>query len=81
MSGLLGSLADKSWTQVLLVLPFVILGGVLLAMTGRALDALSLGEAQATSLGVNIARLSAMVVAGTAASRAARSSRSTSPRI
>ena len=68
MSWLLGSLADKSWTQVLLVLPFVILGGAVLAMTGRALDALSLGEAQAASLGVNIARLSAMVVAGTALS-------------
>ena len=68
MSWLLGSLADKSWTQVLLVLPFVIAGGVLLAMTGRALDALSLGEAQAASLGVNIARLSAMVVVGTALS-------------
>ena len=68
MSWLLGSLADKSWAQVLLVLPFVIAGGALLAMTGRALDALSLGEAQAASLGVNIARLSAMVVAGTALS-------------
>jgi iron complex transport system permease protein len=68
MSWLLGSLADKSWTQVFLVLPFVILGGALLAMTGRALDALSLGEAQAQSLGINIARLSAMVVAGTALS-------------
>ena len=68
MSWLLGSLADKSWTQVLLVLPFVAMGGALLAMTGRALDALSLGEAQAASLGVHIARLSAMVVAGTALS-------------
>jgi iron complex transport system permease protein len=68
MTWLLGSLADKSWTQVLLVLPFVIAGGAALAMTGRALDALSLGEAQAASLGINIARLSAMVVAGTALS-------------
>ena len=68
MSWLLGSLADKSWTQVFLVLPFVIVGGAVLAMTGRALDALSLGEAQAASLGVNIVRLSAMVVAGTALS-------------
>ena len=68
MSWLLGSLADKSWTQVFLVLPFVIAGGAALAMTGRALDALSLGEAQAASLGINIARLSAMVVAGTALS-------------
>jgi iron complex transport system permease protein len=68
MSWLLGSLADKSWTQVQLVLPFVIVGGGLLALTGRALDALSLGEAQAQSLGVHPARLAALVVAGTALS-------------
>jgi iron complex transport system permease protein len=68
MSWLLGSLADKSWTQVQIVLPFVIVGGALLALTGRALDALSLGEAQAQSLGVNLARLAALVVAGTALS-------------
>ena len=54
MNWLLGSLADKSWTQVWLVLPFVVVGGALLATTGRALDALSLGEAQAQSLGVDL---------------------------
>ncbi len=68
MSWLLGSLADKSWTQVLLVLPFAAAGCALLAMTGRALDALSLGEAQAQSLGINLLRLTALVVAGTALS-------------
>jgi iron complex transport system permease protein len=66
MSWLLGSLADKSWTQVVLVAPFALIGAVLLAMTGRALDALSLGEAQAQSLGVDLTRLAALVVAGTA---------------
>ncbi|HET7084855.1 MAG TPA: iron ABC transporter permease [Rhizomicrobium sp.] len=68
MSWLLGSLADKSWTQVLLVLPFVLAGGGLLAVTGRALDALSLGEVQAQSLGVHPVRLAALVVGGTALS-------------
>jgi len=68
MNWILGSLADKSWTQVLLVLPFVVVGAGLLAMTGRALDALSLGEAQAQSLGVNLTRLAALVVGGTALS-------------
>jgi iron complex transport system permease protein len=51
MTWLLGSLADKSWSQVLLVLPFVIAGGLVLAMTGRALDALSLGERKPPALG------------------------------
>jgi iron complex transport system permease protein len=50
MNWLLGSLADKSWNQVWLILPFVLVGCALLATTGRALDALSLGETQAESL-------------------------------
>lgn len=66
MSWLLGSIADKSWNQVLLVLPFAMAGCLLLALTGRGLDALSLGEAQAQSLGVDPRRLGALTVAGTA---------------
>lgn len=66
MNWLLGSLADKSWAQVWLVVPFVLVGGVLLATTGRALDALSLGEAQAESLGVDLNRLRIAAIAGTA---------------
>jgi iron complex transport system permease protein len=68
ISWILGSLADKSWAQVWLVLPFALAGAALLATTGRSLDALSLGEAQAQSLGVNPVRLAALVVAGTALS-------------
>src|SRR6185437_1601918 len=68
MQWLLGSLADKSWTQVLLVLPFALAGCLLLAFTGRALDALSLGEIQAEGLGVNLTTLAGLVVAGTALS-------------
>jgi len=68
MSWLLGSIADKSWTQVWLVLPFAAVGAVLLAATGRALDALTLGEAQAQSLGIDVRQLAALVVAGTALS-------------
>jgi iron complex transport system permease protein len=66
MNWLLGSLADKSWNQVWLILPFVLVGCVLLATTGRALDALSLGETQAESLGINLTRLRVAAIAGTA---------------
>lgn len=66
MNWLLGSLADKSWTQVWLILPFVVVGCALLATTGRALDALSLGEVQAESLGVDLTRLRIAAIAGTA---------------
>jgi iron complex transport system permease protein len=68
MSWLLGSIADKSWTQVWLVVPFAVAGTLLLAVTGRALDALTLGEAQAESLGIDVRRLALFVVAGTALS-------------
>jgi iron complex transport system permease protein len=66
MTWLMGSLADRSWNHVWLVLPFVVVGcGVLLA-TGRSLDALSLGEIQAQSLGINLNRLRALALLGTA---------------
>ena len=66
MNWLLGSLADKSWPQLWLLLPFVIIGGTMLGTTGRALDALSLGEAQAQSLGINLNRLRLVIIFGTA---------------
>ena len=66
MNWLLGSLADKSWTQVYLVLPFIAIGLALLAGTGGALDALTLGETSAQSLGVNLGRLRVLAILGTA---------------
>ena len=63
---LMGSLANSSWNDIVLVLPFILGGCALLAVTGRALDALSLGEAQAESLGIDLRRLNLMALAGTA---------------
>ena len=63
---LLGSLDDRSWNHVELILPFVALGIAMLATTGRALDALALGEAQARSLGIDLDRLRVLVILGTA---------------
>ncbi|MET0291214.1 MAG: iron ABC transporter permease [Steroidobacteraceae bacterium] len=63
---LLGSLADKSWDHVLLGAPFILVGVALLLGTGRALDALALGELQARSLGVDLGRLRLRVIVGTA---------------
>jgi iron complex transport system permease protein len=71
---LMGSLADKSWDHVLLAAPFMLVGLGLLLGTGRALDALSLGEVQAESLGVDLRRLRLLVLAGTALSVGAATS-------
>lgn len=66
MSWLMGSLADRSWDHVRLALPFISIGAALLLITGRALDALSLGESQAESLGINIGHIRFLALAGTA---------------
>ena len=63
---LMGSLADRSWDHVLLAAPFLLSGLLVLAATGRALDALSLGEQQAISLGINLRHLRWQVLLGTA---------------
>lgn len=61
---LMGALTDRSWADVQLAAPLIALGMVLLAFTARALDALTLGEAAARSLGIDPARLQWLVVAG-----------------
>ena len=66
MTWLMGSFADRSWDHVVLVAPFIIAGCGMLAFTGRALDALSLGEMQAESLGIDLQRLRLLALLGTA---------------
>ncbi len=66
MTWLMGSLADRSWDHVILVTPFILLGCAMLLFTARGVDALTLGEAQAHSLGINIGRLYFLAVFGTA---------------
>jgi iron complex transport system permease protein len=63
---LMGSLADRSLTQVWLAAPPIVAGMALLLLLGRALDALTLGEDAARSLGIDVARTRLALVAGTA---------------
>lgn len=63
---LLGSLADRSLEHVLIALPFMLFGWVLLLTVGRALDALSLGEDVAVSLGFHLSAVRLRIVLGTA---------------
>ena len=65
---MMGSLTDRSLTQVWLAAPLMLLGMALLLGVGRALDALTLGEDAAASLGIDLARTRLAVVAGTALS-------------
>ncbi len=62
---LMGALTDRSRADAAVALPFIAIGLALLAGTGRALDALALGEATARSLGVDLGQTRALVIAGT----------------
>ena len=61
---LMGALADRSWADVAIAAPLTALGLAALALTGRSLDALTLGEATARSLGLSPRRLQALIIAG-----------------
>lgn len=63
---MMGSLKDRSMADVMLAAPFVALGGLMLLSTGTGLNALTLGEEAATSLGVNLRRLRLAVIIGAA---------------
>ncbi len=66
MFWLMGSLADRSLPQLWLALPLTVAGWTLLLMSAPALDALTLGEDTAASLGFDLGRLRAQLVAGAA---------------
>ncbi len=64
----MGSLADRSFDHVWLALPFILAGWILLLWNPKTLDALSLGEETAASLGVSLSKLRARLIWGTALS-------------
>lgn len=61
---LMGALTDRLMADVATALPFMALGVALLFSTGRALDALTLGENGARSLGIKLVRLQWIIVLG-----------------
>ncbi|KXJ43186.1 MAG: ABC transporter permease [Cycloclasticus sp. Phe_18] len=63
---LMGSLADRSFTHVWLILPPTLLGWWLMLKGRRDLDVLSLGEDTAQSLGVNLQKLNQKIILGVA---------------
>lgn len=64
---LMGALTDRSIDDLRFALPFVATGVLLLLTTGRSLDALTLGDAAAASLGVRLGRLRLAIAAGVGA--------------
>ena len=63
---LMGSLADRSMSHIALALPLMLAGWLLLLSTAPALDALTLGEDTAASLGFDLNWLRARLIGGAA---------------
>lgn len=61
---LMGALMDRSWDDVRIALPVSLVGMGALLWAARYLDALTLGDAAARSMGVNMARLQWLIVIG-----------------
>ena len=70
-SWILGQLETSGWTDVLILLPYVAVSSAVLLWHRRLLDVLAVGDDEAASLGVPVARVRLLVVAaatlGTAA--------------
>lgn len=65
---MLGSLENRTTTDLLLATPFMVLGWFLMVGVGQGLNALSLGEDVAQTMGVNLRALKLRIVLGTAIS-------------
>ena len=70
-SWILGALPSSGWSDVAVLAPYVIVASVVILVFRRVLDVLSLGDTEAASLGVDVARVRLLLVAaatiGTAA--------------
>ncbi len=58
----LGSVANAFWEDVEIVLPFTLLGLVILPLQARPLNLMALGESEARYLGINVTRLRQLVM-------------------
>ena len=70
-SWLLGSLSTAGWHEVTLVLPYVVLASLVLLLHRRTLDVLAVGDDEARSLGVDVARVRPLLVAAATLATAA----------
>ncbi|WP_318616959.1 iron ABC transporter permease [Sporosarcina sp. YIM B06819] len=61
---LLGSVSMRGWNYVTMILPFVIVGSIMLWLCRRELNAMLFGEERAHHLGVNVRRRKFMILIG-----------------
>lgn len=68
---LLGQLATDGWHEVLVVLPYAVVTGVVVIAAGRRLDVLAVGDDEAASLGIDPQRTRLVLVLAAALATAA----------
>lgn len=61
-SWILGRLSTAGWSDVLLLLPYVVVAGTVIVAHGRALDVLSVGDEEARSLGAHPVRTRLLLI-------------------
>jgi len=61
---ILGSLTSADWHDVILLLPYATVSTVLLLVRRRDLDVLSVGDAEAANLGLDVSRSRLLIVVG-----------------
>jgi len=65
---LLGSVSNRSINELMIALPFMLVGWGMMLYCGRFLNALTLGEETAKSMGFNVVRLRLVLILGVTAS-------------
>jgi iron complex transport system permease protein len=70
-SWMLGGLNTSGWQEVWIALPYVTVSAVVLCLCARLLDVLTLGDAEAASLGIHPARVRLLLLAAASLATAA----------
>lgn len=68
---LLGRLSTSGWSEVLAVLPYFVVTSVVLLLSRRTLDVLSVGDDEAATLGIDVGRVRLLVVGAASLATAA----------
>jgi iron complex transport system permease protein len=61
---LMGSVGMRGWSHVQLLIPFLLIGSILILLHHRELNALAFGEDSAQHLGVNVKRKKLLILSG-----------------
>ena len=68
---MLGGLNTSGWHEVLLALPYIAVAALVLCLSARLLDVLTLGDAEAASLGISPGRVRLVLLAAASLATAA----------